>query len=152
MEKEQKGGDRATSFTFFSETTARLRKGGFPDFFLMALRPSLSQILSASVAAWAELSWDQPLFDSPVQSGKKLQFPPSGDSQAAVELWAPPTYSQHLPVPPAALALRVQELQLPKELAVFATCLQTTYSSRLRAACPMWECSLHPGSSILLTL
>lgn len=73
----------------------------------MALRLSLSQILSASVATWAELSWDQPSFDSPGQSGKKLQFPPSGDSQAAVELWAPPTYSQHLPVPPAALALRV---------------------------------------------
>lgn len=44
----------------------------------MALRLSLSQILSASVATWAELSWDQPSFDSPGQSGEKAPVPSFG--------------------------------------------------------------------------
>lgn len=62
-----------------------------------------------------------------------------------MELWAPPTYSRHLPALPAAFALLVRELQLPADVAALATCLQTTYPRRLRAARPLQECSKLPG-------
>ncbi|MEJ1282252.1 hypothetical protein NN561_013206 [Cricetulus griseus] len=136
------------SSTFFSETTARLSKGGVPVFSHGATAVFESDIIRdvrLSVAAWAELSWDQPSFDSPGQSGKRLQFPPSGDSQAATELWAPPTCSQHLPAPPAAVTPRVRELQLQADLAAFATRLPTTYPRRLRATRPLQECCPQPG-------
>lgn len=96
-------------------------------------------------AAWAILSWNQPSFDSLGQNEKRLPFPPSEDSQAAMELWAPPTYSLHIPALPAALARWVPELQLPVGLAAFASGPQTAYPRRPRSAFPVWECSHPPG-------